>query len=588
MRRLKSTSFRRSRPPPEWERRFAAIVREDRSAGTEASGQAPAPEPARQADLERTEPGGWAEAWAANLQSLVAAAAPPGLPSTAFDGIGPVAAGRNGPEGGKARPIQRLRHRILNASRRKSATVAAASPAEPAARPSPPPAGATAAADRPDFPRRPAGRPIRAAWLSRSDGPLRTAAPVPVAGPAIAAALVIAASGVTAAYLTHRLGVEFEPAVLTASELAVPADAPAVTGAPVVALAPSAPPAPAVQPPAAMPPSDARPRLLDGLAPPVEPIVAVPAPAPQALRHPDAVTPPAPPVAGPPPVALLHSPGVPAPAAPVGIASATAVAAAELPPARPAPGALSLASWRIDAPGAAAVPRAPADLLVPLRPVFLVAPPPGTTTEAAPSLPFPIESLPALGFGDLTAAAVKAAGRPEDIGPGPAPPVVPATAVAAEAITADTVDAVPQDRRPSDARLGATTRERLAAAPAETAEPRPTALVAEAQRALRRHGYDAGPADGIAGPRTQAAVRAFQRRIGQRPDGMVDTALLRDLARTPPTQVTDGLPAPFGRPDPLAGLKRALADLFGLPPDGPRMGGSIASAADGRGPDRND
>lgn len=580
MRRLKSTSFRPSGPPPEWERRFAAIVREGRAAE-------PAPDPeeemlgprqAPQAGSERAETGGWAEAWAANLRSLVAAPTPSELPTMAFDGFDPSASGREGPVTGKPRPIQRLRQRILRVSRRKWSRPPSAPPAEaPATVPLAPDAVAGA---RPDFPRRPANRPVRAAWLSRSDGPLRSAAPVPVAGPAIAAALVITASGVAAAYLTHRLGLEFEPAVLSASDLAAPAHAAAVTGAPLVALVPPASPVPAVEMPTAMPPAAVAPRPLGGALPAVEPAAPVPPPVPQAMPGPAVGISPAPPVLWPLSAALARPPVAPAP--PVGVAAAPAVASVELPPAHAAPGSRTLASWR-PGPPSAAVPDGPADLLAPLRPVFLLAPPPGTTTEAAPILPFPIESLPALGFGDLTAAAVKAAGRPEDIGAGPVAPLVPATAVAAEAITADTVDAVPQDRRPSDARLGTATRERVAATPAEAAGPR-TALIAEAQRGLRRHGFDAGPADGIAGPRTEAAVRAFQRRIGQRPDGVVDPALLRDLARTPPTQVADGLPAPFGRRDPLAGLKRALADLFGLPPEGSRLSGSIASA-DGRGPD---
>src|ERR687884_1470242 len=40
------------------------------------------------------------------------------------------------------------------------------------------------------------------------------------------------------------------------------------------------------------------------------------------------------------------------------------------------------------------------------------------------------------------------------------------------------------------------------------------------QVALRAHGYDTGAVDGIVGPRTAAAVRAFQRRHGIHADGL--------------------------------------------------------------------
>ncbi len=51
----------------------------------------------------------------------------------------------------------------------------------------------------------------------------------------------------------------------------------------------------------------------------------------------------------------------------------------------------------------------------------------------------------------------------------------------------------------------------------------------EMQELLTRLGHDTQGADGIIGPNTRAAVRAFQRRIGQTPDGYVSAMFLSAL-----------------------------------------------------------
>jgi hypothetical protein len=66
--------------------------------------------------------------------------------------------------------------------------------------------------------------------------------------------------------------------------------------------------------------------------------------------------------------------------------------------------------------------------------------------------------------------------------------------------------------------------------------PRPPTMseTAEVQRLLQRLGYAVGVADGIAGPRTVAAVRAFQASRGLPVTGDVDTNLLEVLRNAKP------------------------------------------------------
>ena len=54
--------------------------------------------------------------------------------------------------------------------------------------------------------------------------------------------------------------------------------------------------------------------------------------------------------------------------------------------------------------------------------------------------------------------------------------------------------------------------------------------IAAAQRTLARHGHDPGPVDGRMGPRTRAALRAFQSERGLAPHGQLDDATFEQLA----------------------------------------------------------
>jgi peptidoglycan hydrolase-like protein with peptidoglycan-binding domain len=53
------------------------------------------------------------------------------------------------------------------------------------------------------------------------------------------------------------------------------------------------------------------------------------------------------------------------------------------------------------------------------------------------------------------------------------------------------------------------------------------------QGALRDHGYEPGPIDGVAGPRTEAALRAFQVARGLEETGRIDFATMGKLGVEP-------------------------------------------------------
>jgi tetratricopeptide (TPR) repeat protein len=56
-----------------------------------------------------------------------------------------------------------------------------------------------------------------------------------------------------------------------------------------------------------------------------------------------------------------------------------------------------------------------------------------------------------------------------------------------------------------------------------------TNLVRKVQQNLSRLGYNPGPADGIIGPKTRAAVKAFQRDNDLKIDSRINEALLEQL-----------------------------------------------------------
>jgi len=51
-------------------------------------------------------------------------------------------------------------------------------------------------------------------------------------------------------------------------------------------------------------------------------------------------------------------------------------------------------------------------------------------------------------------------------------------------------------------------------------------VVGNVQRVLRYRGFYSGPIDGLSGPATRAAIRAYDRSVGLPPTGMIDARLL--------------------------------------------------------------
>jgi localization factor PodJL len=56
------------------------------------------------------------------------------------------------------------------------------------------------------------------------------------------------------------------------------------------------------------------------------------------------------------------------------------------------------------------------------------------------------------------------------------------------------------------------------------------ALVKKIQALLTEQGYDVGTPDGVAGPRTRDAVKAYQRSIGAAETGQIDQKLVASLS----------------------------------------------------------
>jgi S1-C subfamily serine protease len=82
-----------------------------------------------------------------------------------------------------------------------------------------------------------------------------------------------------------------------------------------------------------------------------------------------------------------------------------------------------------------------------------------------------------------------------------------------------------QEWRPTKQRAATPSPERI------LPDQAPSRLVAEAQRLLSRLGLNPGSNDGVSGPRTESAVRAYQKIKGLQPDGHITEQLVAMLRR---------------------------------------------------------
>ncbi|MDQ2955035.1 MAG: peptidoglycan-binding protein [Pseudomonadota bacterium] len=134
--------------------------------------------------------------------------------------------------------------------------------------------------------------------------------------------------------------------------------------------------------------------------------------------------------------------------------------------------------------------------------------------------------------------------------PHPAPMFVNRPPQVASAAANDHAVSLP---RPRPARVENTTA-------AATASARARAdIVADIQRELARRGFFEGNADGVYGPKTDAAIRDFEQVAGFKTDAEPSESLLRTISQSrtkaAPAALSSGLPANALRPpDPIAEL----------------------------------
>lgn len=162
-----------------------------------------------------------------------------------------------------------------------------------------------------------------------------------------------------------------------------------------------------------------------------------------------------------------------------------------------------------------------------------VVEPVSVPAEAAATAPAPVVGS-AVAPAPAPPATVAAKASPAMESPAVASPAIAPATAPRVAAPAATPTAAPVAANNTAIRVAANAAA-LAPAPAN-AQVRSSGgslLIAEAQRLLRQRGYDPGPVDGVPGPRTQAAIRSFQRQAGVPDTGEVTESLIVKMAFLP-------------------------------------------------------
>jgi len=177
-----------------------------------------------------------------------------------------------------------------------------------------------------------------------------------------------------------------------------------------------------------------------------------------------------------------------------------------------------------------------------------------------------VGALVALGIASLAPPTAPPVAAPQPVAAAPTEPSPPVMVAAAQpTVLPDTQPAKPATE-PAPSSTAAS------AAAVAALEPLRGEEVREVQKRLQGFGFSPGPADGVAGRMTAAAVMNYQQSRGQARSGDIDRDLLEQLRQDPAPQVAQVAPPPVVRtaqraarptrsPNPLDQLGRWLDSL---------------------------
>ena len=142
-------------------------------------------------------------------------------------------------------------------------------------------------------------------------------------------------------------------------------------------------------------------------------------------------------------------------------------------------------------------------------------------------------ALVALGIASLAPPTAPPVAAPQPVAAAPTEPSPPVMVAAAQPTV------LPDTQPTAPAPESATPSVAAAAPPAAVAAPEPLRAeeVREVQKRLQGFGFNPGPADGVAGRMTTAAVMNYQQSRGQPRSGDIDRDLLEQLRQDPAPQV---------------------------------------------------